>query len=144
MKTIKEWLEKLPDGYRELALERIDSDCFYVVAVSMDDAIGSFDWGETYEGYEFWCDVYEHYANGSPLPPLPASASKEEHLKAYTALQDELRKVKVEAAQLRGSAEALASDLEALRCVCHAEGWAVTVGNSSLAAFRAKHGEEAK
>jgi hypothetical protein len=68
--TFRGWLEKLPDGYRERAL----AQCYYPgnLEVSIDGAILGFaSWSATEEGYSFWNEVYSHYLNGTPLPPLP-------------------------------------------------------------------------
>jgi len=68
--TVREWIEQLPDGYRERALEQcVRSD---YLCDSMRQALDFFaDWRETEEKRGFWWDVYNHYLNGTPLPPLP-------------------------------------------------------------------------
>ncbi len=70
MKTVKEWLEELPDGYRERALgQMLDADR---VVYSMAHALTrSLSWISSNEGFDFWSDVRNHYLYGLPLPPLP-------------------------------------------------------------------------
>ena len=79
MKTRIEWLNDLPDGYRERAVanckEWTDGKPTDVY-LSIQEAIqGMCNWFETPEKEEFWRDVYFHYAYGTPLPPLPYTAS---------------------------------------------------------------------
>lgn len=73
MKTVKEWLQELPDGYRERALGQMvapeknaDSIGYAVLSIAV--------WEGAAEGWEFWDDVYKHYTQGTPLPPLPEEA----------------------------------------------------------------------
>ena len=75
-KTVKEWFETLPEGYRELALkemENVDSLC-NCMAVAISRGLR---WNEAPEGFTFWRMVYDHYdyTEFSPdmpeLPPLP-------------------------------------------------------------------------
>lgn len=70
-KTIREWLEELPDGYRERALKNYDPN--YHDGSPINDLAGAiawaFCWGDSPERHEFWCAVYD-WANGE-LPPLP-------------------------------------------------------------------------
>jgi len=71
--TVLGWLQRLPDGYRERALEQHDPE-FEPTAepASIGDAIASFaDWTRTNEKEDFWNAVFFHYDCGSPLPPLP-------------------------------------------------------------------------
>ena len=72
-KTIKEWLEELPDGYRERALNHAANNTRELaIEKSIDGALaGGFVWKETLEGKEFWHDVAMHYSSDLPLPPLP-------------------------------------------------------------------------
>ena len=72
-KTIKEWLEELPDGYRERALSYTNEDILDVSYIdSIVDALNAaFTWGNTREGHKFWLEVYEHYGHGCILPFLP-------------------------------------------------------------------------
>jgi hypothetical protein len=71
--TVLGWLERLPNGYRERALEQYDPE-FELRAkpTCIKYAIASFaDWTRTNEKDVFWNDVYLHYDQGTPLPPLP-------------------------------------------------------------------------
>jgi hypothetical protein len=73
MKTVKQWLEQLPDGYRERALENLDPKNAHQKEKDMVEAIlASFDFDKTKEGGLFWARVYGHYAKGLSLPPLPS------------------------------------------------------------------------
>jgi hypothetical protein len=55
MKTIREWLETLPDGYRERALANLKKDG---PANSLYGALETgFQWIDTTEGFDFWCDL---------------------------------------------------------------------------------------
>jgi len=68
-KTTREWLNELPDGYRELALANCEED---IEEFSMYGALLSLKlWRETPEKEPFWLAVCGHYSNGSPLPPPP-------------------------------------------------------------------------
>jgi len=76
MKTIREWIEELPKGYRELALEN-KRYAFYHIdweqkEETMVDAINNaFYWKSTNEGRKFWAKVTSFYRTGERLPPLP-------------------------------------------------------------------------
>jgi hypothetical protein len=82
MKTVKQWLEQLPDGYRERALENLVQDGREKNSVGLIYLAihRAFTWQETKEGFSFWAAVYSHYAAKSvPLPqlaPLPPPPSK--------------------------------------------------------------------
>jgi hypothetical protein len=73
MKKISEWLDDLPAGYRELAVENFIASGWKDSRVeSQQEAIGSaFLWDKSQEGEEFWYYVVDHYAKGNPLPPIP-------------------------------------------------------------------------
>jgi hypothetical protein len=69
-KTIGEWLNELPDGYRERAMASAKRTSW--TAVSMCDALNdSMIWQSTPEGDGFWGDVYLHFEKGRKLPKLP-------------------------------------------------------------------------
>jgi hypothetical protein len=69
-KTIKEWLEELPDGYRERALTNYAASG--PKEESLIDALyNAFVFGESKEGREFWFKVRDHILYNTPLPPLP-------------------------------------------------------------------------
>lgn len=70
MKTIHEWLQQLPLGYRGRAISQ--SNCLKCEQPSMIDALLGFAyWLDTEEGHGFWIGVYNHFNDGTPLPPLP-------------------------------------------------------------------------
>ena len=72
-KTIREWLEELPDGYRERALENYDHmyDSVYPIDGLSDAILDAFLWGGSPEGFEFWNDVIDWSIGEGNLPPLP-------------------------------------------------------------------------
>lgn len=68
-KTVREWLEELPDGYREKALKNWENskepDLSRAIYVA-------FDWEETPEGFDFWAEVHRYGScNINKLPALP-------------------------------------------------------------------------
>lgn len=72
-KTIRGWLQELPDGYRERALRNYDPNYHDGSSVnSLSYAISvAFDWEDAPEGYDFWSAV-EYWATPTAnLPPLP-------------------------------------------------------------------------
>jgi hypothetical protein len=75
-KTVREWLEELPEGYRERALSQLSVDeksCPRSLAFALVEA---FPWDESPEGALFWSAVFTSYVDfQSPLPPLPPVAS---------------------------------------------------------------------
>lgn len=70
--TVVQWLERLPDGYRERA---ISQSLPRNINSPADDVVGALlqfrGWGQTNEGKDFWIAVYKHYRDGTSLPPLP-------------------------------------------------------------------------
>jgi hypothetical protein len=87
-KTIKEWLEELPEGYRERALANTYKSLLEAHDVSMVKALTrGFVWGKSQERFDFWADVESHYATGTPLPPLP---QKTKPLKSNEQIFDEV------------------------------------------------------
>lgn len=58
MKTIRAWLEELPEEYREKALNNYKESKFPEPVPSMSKAIwGAFVWNDTPEGHIFWEDL---------------------------------------------------------------------------------------
>lgn len=73
-KTIREWLEELPDGYRELALKNYDPNCDggWLPENDLADAIVvSFHWEDTPEKRGFWMAVWWWALGNGELPQLP-------------------------------------------------------------------------
>jgi len=71
-KTIKDWFNELPEGYRERAIKNTSEPDSRWIRKGMSIALEcAFLWDETPEGQTFWSDVYDHYEIGTPLPPLP-------------------------------------------------------------------------
>lgn len=60
MKTIKEWLETLPEPYRSQALENMNKNNSDEKMNSLSNTLGiAFVWGNTKQGSLYWNDVYE-------------------------------------------------------------------------------------
>jgi len=61
-KKISEWLNDLPDGYRELALANFKEQggiCDYIVSgYDSLNMINCFNWASTKEGHDFWYEVF--------------------------------------------------------------------------------------
>jgi len=75
-KTVNEWFNELPDGYRGRALNNAHYSLINTYDSTMAEAIcRAFSWSGTPEGHDFWSDVKDHYAKGTPLPPLPEHAN---------------------------------------------------------------------
>ena len=73
MKKISEWLQELPDGYRERALSQILID---TEEESLSEAVWCFnDFDHTKEGYGFWSAVANHCEGIWDLPALPDETS---------------------------------------------------------------------
>lgn len=75
MKPITEWLQQLPDGYRERALHnhKYHSRSNYTSARDLGCAIlDGFHWTSTPEQGAFWLRIYQAIKDDKPLPPLPA------------------------------------------------------------------------
>lgn len=71
MKTIEQWLNELPDGYRERALRNTPKHRLSLEDDFLPEALNkAFSWADSQEGRDFWYKVYEHY-DTTPLPPLP-------------------------------------------------------------------------
>ena len=57
MKTIKEWLEELPEPYRTQAINNTSEQNSLKLKSSLSDAIYSaFAWSKTPEGLQYWLD----------------------------------------------------------------------------------------
>ena len=79
--TIKEALNKLPDGYRERALENFERYAIprdredFSFETEYDDIANaifeSFSFSLTPEGVDFWWQVMDHYSKYSSPSPLP-------------------------------------------------------------------------
>jgi len=72
-KTIREWLETLPDGYWEIAIKYYDPYYHDGLPVSnLSDAIlETCHWKNSTEGFDFWNAVYMWAQGKGELPPLP-------------------------------------------------------------------------
>ena len=61
MKTIKQWLEELPEPYRTQALENYDENYLNKIIEIKDclDALRfAFDWSNTSQGFNYWQSFY--------------------------------------------------------------------------------------
>jgi len=75
-KKISEWLNDLPDGYRELALANFKEQggiCDYIVSgYDSLNMINCFNWASTKEGHDFWYEVFNAMTmENKTFPPLP-------------------------------------------------------------------------
>jgi hypothetical protein len=79
MKTIKEYLEELPEPWRSQALENYDPK-FHPhtkTTSSLESAISwAFDWSESPEGHEYWSTAHDSIIDGKPLVPEPEETFK--------------------------------------------------------------------
>lgn len=68
-KSIKEWLEELPDGIREKALRYHEESKWKAShANSLAEALGNgFDWYYTDEGFDYWEEIHDKAENGEPI-----------------------------------------------------------------------------
>lgn len=89
MKTIKQWLETLPEPYRGQALanlEKEESD--HIVSSDCEAVNWAFNWGESPEGFEHWYAVYRHLKHGDPLPVLAVDDTQTVLSEVIKNLQD--------------------------------------------------------
>lgn len=82
---ISQWLEALPDGYRERALRAHDDMCSGTGGGRKQDCLSraissGISWARTREGAIFWGYVHDHFAfrdsrgySYVPLPELPTT-----------------------------------------------------------------------
>lgn len=67
MKTVKEWLDELPEPYRTQALEQTSNSRLKETEGSMYSTLsGIFVWSESHEGADYWSqltDVYRKHEN---------------------------------------------------------------------------------
>lgn len=58
MKTIKEWLEELPEPYRSQALKNVHKHLLTAKDESLSEALnGAFTWKNTPQGHDYWMDL---------------------------------------------------------------------------------------
>jgi len=69
-KTVLDWLNELPDGYRELALEVRHKNNEKDLVSTIYVAIDRFSWEKTPQGDKFWGRVWDILAENEPLPPI--------------------------------------------------------------------------
>lgn len=64
MKTIREWLEELPEPYRTQAINNTEKNRLLTHDVSLREAITvAFFWGNSPEGHEYWAEFYKTLNN---------------------------------------------------------------------------------
>ena len=73
MKTIREWLEELPDGYSERAIRNTEEVILREYAGSLSQAlVNAFIWYYTDEGDKFWAGVNAKVKGiRDDWPPIP-------------------------------------------------------------------------
>lgn len=89
-KTVREWLEELPEPYRSQAIENLvkyplpRSKCFFK---KMEDALlHGFDWDLTPQGFSYWHRV----KHGIIVPPPSTRQQSEALLMEYEKFKHEL------------------------------------------------------
>jgi hypothetical protein len=112
-KTVKQWLETLPDGYRERALANL-FEPEKTVANLATAITGIRAWSGTPEKYNFWSRVYGWAIDPDThtLPPLPVdlTESRERFDRACDDhLAEENRKLKAEIVELKAELAAFKS-----------------------------------
>ena len=87
--TVRGWLETLPSGYRERALDQcLTLGC---KADSLSRAIAAFArWEDTKEGSQFWLYVQDWSWGNGDLPPLPTDTPKTAVVTAQETTHDDL------------------------------------------------------
>jgi len=71
MQTVSQWINQLPDYYRQRAKKYIMPATANKPVESMMIALGCLKWwGYTEEGCRFWLKVDKHYKFGTPLKVL--------------------------------------------------------------------------
>ena len=62
MKTIKKWLEELPEPYRTQALDNLSEEDGLIESETMEYAIrAAFVWFHTEEGHTYWSNLRKSY-----------------------------------------------------------------------------------
>lgn len=77
-RSLSYWMAQLPSGYRFLALHNVKANPLRHSQTMPNMAcavLAAFGWNNTPEGPEFWKLVYNHYSEGTPLPPLPDASN---------------------------------------------------------------------
>lgn len=63
-KTIKEWLEELPEPYRTQALNNADEVLLECTEETQSEALkGAFMWFTTEEGHDYWSQLHKTLKN---------------------------------------------------------------------------------
>lgn len=73
-KTVKQWFESLPNGYRERALANTAPEAININCTTLSAALPlAFHWKNTpkEEGFKFWKAIYDWSFGYGELPPLP-------------------------------------------------------------------------
>jgi hypothetical protein len=100
MKTIRQWLETLPEPYRSAAIRNAENDVPTTIEEqcdSLSEALSnSAYWSKTPEGHDYWGELYDRLCHEEAVTPK----SKEQQiaeLKANIAkMQSELDKLEKE------------------------------------------------
>ena len=60
MKTIREWLEELPEPYRTQAIDNTSESVLMIEKESLSEAVlVAFSWWDSPEGLEYWSDFHD-------------------------------------------------------------------------------------
>lgn len=92
MKTVKKWLQELPEPYRAQALENMDSDEANTKVNSQYQALDkAFVWEETPQGEDYWDSIYDKLYNGIPLIPRTTITSTHDLLSEAFSLSQQIK-----------------------------------------------------
>jgi hypothetical protein len=68
-KTIKEWLNLLPEPYKTQSLTNLNPDKGDIVKYHMEDAlVGAFTWETSLEGSSYWVEITDKVFKGEIEP----------------------------------------------------------------------------
>jgi len=116
-KTVKQWLQELPDGYRERALKNMKPEIADQKFRSLPVAIfNAFGWSSTLEGIGFWNQVWDHLTEPKiPLPPLPEAPKQKTQKYTLEDWRKQARAFREKATYWREKAEKLESMVDTLK-----------------------------
>ena len=66
-KTIRQWLEEIPEPYRTQAIENAhDCSLGYITETSRDGLFAAFTWQGSPQGHDYWIDFAESLKGSTP------------------------------------------------------------------------------
>ena len=116
-KTVKQWLQELPDGYRERALNNMNPEKADQKFPSLTLAVfNAFNWVTTLEGGSFWNQVWDQLTEPKiPLPPLPEAPKQKTQKYSLEDWRKQARAFREKATYWREKAEKLDSMVDTLK-----------------------------